>query len=337
MRDTPRQVVVALLVVQAIFSTLHVAGKVVLAELAPLALAGTRVLIATPLLLLYAWRVERTIPPRSLWPRLALAGLLGIFANQTLFLLGLRFTSATSSAILMTSIPVFTAGAALAFGVERPNARRLAGIALAAGGALVLLDPTRIDTSGRAAVGNLLILSNCLCYAVFLVLLRPLFERVPWRTLIAWCFLFGSLGTLAVSAPALAGAPWDSLSLGAAGAIVYIGLVPTAFAFALSTWAVRRSSPALVAAFTTLQPVLTTLLAAATLGERMKLHQGLGFLLIVAGLVVVSGVRAAAAQGDALPSAGARSSRSREEESSCERPASIPTRGASFHEPPGAD
>ena len=79
---------VALLVVQALFAMLHVAGKIVLAELSPLALAGTRVAIATPLLLLYAWRHDRTIPARSDWPRLALLGLLGILANQTLFLLG---------------------------------------------------------------------------------------------------------------------------------------------------------------------------------------------------------------------------------------------------------
>ena len=292
MRDTPRQVVVALLVVQAFFSTLHVAGKIVFPELSPLALAGTRVLIATPLLLLYAWQVDRAIPARADWPRLALAGLLGIFVNQTLFLIGLDFTTATSSAILMTSIPVFAAGAALALGVERPSGRRLLGIALAACGALVLLDPTRLETSSRAWIGNLLILGNCLAYAVFLVLIRPMFERIPWRTLIAWCFLFGSLGTLVVAAPALVRTDWGGISGRAVAVVLYIGLLPTTVNFALNTWAVRRSSPALVAAFTTLQPVLTTLLAAATLGERVRLHQVLGFLLIVAGLVVVSGAPA---------------------------------------------
>ncbi len=288
MRDTPRPVLVALLFVQVLFATLHVVGKIVLVELEPLALAGTRVAIATPLLLLYAWRHDRMIPGRSDWPRLALLGLLGIFANQTLFLLGLNFTSATSSAILMPSIPVFTAGAALALGFERPSRRRLLGIALAAAGALVLLDPTRLETSGRAPLGNLLILGNCLAYSIFLVLLRPLFARIPWRTLIAWSFLFGSLGTLAFASPAMIRAPWSALSPSVWSGIVYIGLLPTAANFALNTWAVRGSSPALVAAFTTLQPVLTTGLAATLLHERVRWHQALGFLLIVAGLVVVS-------------------------------------------------
>jgi len=295
MRDARNPVVVALLTIQVLFSTLHVVGKLVLGELSPLAFAGTRVAIATPILLLLAWRRDRFVPARSDWPRLALLGLLGIFANQTLFLVGLSYTTATSSAILMPSIPVFTAAVAALLGVERVAGRRLAGILLAAAGALVLLDPTRLDVSPRATLGNALILSNCLCYSFFLVLMRPLFARIPWRTLIAWCFLFGSIGTLAVSAPALTSTDWHALSRTALLGIVYIGVVPTAFNFALNTWAVRHSSPALVAAFTTLQPVLTSGLAAWTLGEAVRPNQALGFLLIVLGLVMVQRVRRPAA------------------------------------------
>lgn len=287
MRGVAGRVLATLLFVQLAFSTLHVVGKVVLAELAPLALAGTRVAIATPLLMLLAWRHDRFVPARSDWPRLALLGLLGIFANQTLYLLGLRFTTATSSAILMPSIPVFTAAAAAVLGIERVAGRRLAGIVAAAAGALVLLDPTRLETSPEATLGNLMILGNCLCYSVFLVLQRPLFERIPWRTLIAWSFLFGSLATLPVAAPSLATADWGGLSRGALAGILYIGVVPTALNFALATWAVRRSSPAVVAAFTTLQPLFTGTLAAITLGEGLRPNQAVGFVLIVAGLFLV--------------------------------------------------
>lgn len=287
MRDGRAAVLWVLLAVQVSFATLHVVGKIVLAQLAPLAFAGTRVLVATPLLLLYAWRHDRFVPERSDWPRLLLLGLLGIFANQALFLLGLNFTTATSSAILMPSIPVFTAAAAAVLGVERVAGRRLAGIVAAAAGALVLLDPTRLDTSPHATIGNLLILTNCLCYSFFLVLQRPLFARIPWRTLIAWCFLTGSIGTLPVAAPSLAATDWSALPQTAWLGIVYIGVVPTATNFALATWAVRRSSPAVVAAFTTLQPVFTSALAALALGEAVRANQALGFLLIVLGLVLV--------------------------------------------------
>ncbi|HSM49762.1 MAG TPA: DMT family transporter [Thermoanaerobaculia bacterium] len=278
--------IAVLLLVQLLFATLPVAGKVVLREISPLALGGLRVLIATPLLLAYAGWTDRLLPSRRDWPRLALLGLLGIAANQGLFLLGLSFTTATSASILMPSIPVFTLAAGALLGVEKIGPRRVLGVALAAAGALVLLDPTRLTTGLRGSIGNLLILANCLCYAFFLVLLRPLLARLPWRTVVAWTFLFGGLGLTAISAPWLAATPWTELSRGTLAGILYIGLGPTAASFALNTWAVRRSSPSTAAAFTTLQPLLTAVLAAIWLAERPRPVQGVGFLLIVLGLVV---------------------------------------------------
>ncbi len=284
----------ALLLVQVCFSSLHVVGKIVLAELPPLALAGTRVLIATPILLVLAWRHDRLVPARADWPRLALLGGLGIFANQVLFLLGLSFTTATSAGVLMPSIPVFTAAVAGLLGVERVTGRKLAGILCAAAGAVALLDPTALDFSNRGSIGNLLILANCLCFSLFLVGQRPLLLRIPWRTLIAWSFLFGGLATTLVAAPSLAAVPWQSLSALALGGVLWIGLVPTAFAFALNTWTVRRTSPAVVAAFVTLQPLLTTAGAMLLLGERPGWHQAAGFVLIASGLGLVATARRAA-------------------------------------------
>ena len=50
--------------------------------------------------------------------------------------------------------------------------------------------------------------------------------------------------------------------------VAYIIAFPTVFAYAASTWAVRRSSPALVAAYNTLQPLVAATLAVVFLGER---------------------------------------------------------------------
>lgn len=50
----------------------------------------------------------------------------------------------------------------------------------------------------------------------------------------------------------------------------------------------RRSSPSVAAAFTTLQPMFTALLATLFLHERFGWLQAAGLGLIVAGLAVVS-------------------------------------------------
>jgi drug/metabolite transporter (DMT)-like permease len=222
---------------------------------------------------------------------LALLGFLGVFANQLLFLNGLARTTATNASILMPSIPAFAAAVALVAGIEAFGPRRLAGVALTIAGALVLVDPTRFTTGDATVIGDLLVLANCLCYASFLVLQRPVLARLPWRTVIAWAFLFGSLGMLPLSLRELAVSELPPLTATLGFGIAFIVVFPTLLAYSLNSWAIRRSSPSLVAAYTTLQPVVAGLLAVSFLGERPSWRQGAGFVLIALGLWLVSASR----------------------------------------------
>jgi len=141
---------------------------------------------------------------------------------------------------------------------------------------------------GSAALGNALLILNCVCWACFLVLQRPILRRLPWRTVIAWCFVLGAVPVLALAAPQLAALRVGAISPLAWWGVAYVVLFATVIAYAISTWAVRRSSPALVAAYSTLQPVVATVLAATFLGERFGLTEGAGFALIAAGLWRIS-------------------------------------------------
>ena len=278
----------ALLAVQISFSGLHVVGKVVLESLPPLAVASLRVIVATPLFLGLAWYVDRKLPPWRSLPHLALLGLLGVFLNQVLFVTGLKYTTATNAAILMSSVPVFAVGVGWLTGIERIGPRRLSGVILAASGALVLLDPRRFSIADATFLGTFLILMNSLSFATFLVLQRPLLSRLPWRTVIAWTFLFGGIGVIAVGGSTLANVDVSAVPSGIWWGVVFIGLVPTFFGYLLNTWAVRRSSVTLVAVYTTLQPLLTALLAIVFLREHLRAPQIAGFVLIASGLWLVS-------------------------------------------------
>jgi drug/metabolite transporter (DMT)-like permease len=273
-----------LLIVQLSFGGFHVVAKAALADLAPMALAALRIAIATPILVFLAWRRDRFMPRARDMPVLALLGGLGVFLNQILFITGLRHTTATNASILMTSLPVFAVAAAAALGIEKLTPARLVGVALSVAGALVLVNPFRFSTAPGAALGNALILGNSLCYALFLVLQRPVLARIPWRTVIAWSFLFGGAGVLLAAAPALARLEPSQVPAATWLGVFYIALFATVFAYAANTWAVRRSSPALVAAYGTVQPLVAVVLAAGFLGERFGWIEGIGFALIVAGL-----------------------------------------------------
>jgi len=283
----------ALLAVQLLFSGFHVAGKWVLGEIHPFALAAMRVGFVTPVLVALAWQHDRVLPRGRDLLHLALLGGLGVFGNQLLFLWGLSYTTATNAAVFLPSVPVFAAALGALLGIDRIGPRRLAGILLAVTGALTVLDTTHFSLADDATIGNLMVLANCCLFAGFLVLQRPLLQRLPWRTVIAGSFLFGSVGVFAVGGRELAAIEVSEVPAGAWLAVAY-ALIATLLAYMANTWAVRRSSPTLVAAYTTLQPVASALLAAWFLGETMGWKSALGLVLIAAGLWVVSRRQAAA-------------------------------------------
>jgi len=277
-----------LLLVQLIFSGFHVTAKSLLRQLHPLAVAGLRVGVAAPVLLLIASLAHRRLPGPRDQLRLALLGLFGVFANQLLFIVGLQHTTAINTGILMPSIPAFAVLVALVLRIERVSLARLSGVMLSMSGALVLLRPHRFSLQGGTVLGNLLVLANCLSYAIFLVLQRPVLRRLPPLTVIAWAFFWGGIGLVAVSWSQLARLQLDQLSPRLWWQLAYVVLAAAVLVYPLNTWAIGRSSPVVVAAYTTLQPPGTALLAALLLGERIGWIEVLGFVLIAGGLWVVS-------------------------------------------------
>lgn len=278
---------VALFAAQFGFASMSVVAKGVMAHVHPFALAATRVALSAPILLLLAWRVEHARPTARDLRFLVMLGVLGVFLNQLLFIVGLRYTTATNAGIMAPSIPVFAAGAAVLFGIEQLSWTRFAGIALAVAGALTMLDPSGFELGGHG-LGNLLILANCAAYGTFLVLNRPILKRLGPLTVFAWSTVFGGAAVLAVAGGELVRLPLRELPRWVPWGMLYIVVVPTIICHSINIWAVGRSTPSLVAAYTTLQPAITGLGAAIWLGERAHWREAVGSLLIILGLMVVS-------------------------------------------------
>lgn len=278
----------ALLFVQVTFGSWHVFGKYALRFFEPMALADLRVLGATPIFLAASFAGGSGLPKKSDLPILIVLGLLGVTMNQLLFIEGLSHTTATNAGILMPSIPVFTVAIGAIFGAEYLGKKRALGVAIAVGGAFVMLDPTRFDLSSGRLIGNLLILGNCLAYSAFMVLQRGIVHRMKPLAVIAWAYTFGGIAALIVAGPALFA--MDVASIPAIGwwTVVYVVLVPTTINYALITWAIKHTSPAVVATYTTLQPITSAVLAAIFLEETVGLPEAIGFVLIAGGLFLVS-------------------------------------------------
>ena len=107
---SPLRIHSALLLVSLLFGVNFVLVKEVLAAVEPRAWAlfrlGSATLVLLPLVFVRRTDGRRRWPPARLYGWLTLAALLGVFLNQSLFTVGMKYTTPDHSAVINTSIPV---------------------------------------------------------------------------------------------------------------------------------------------------------------------------------------------------------------------------------------
>lgn len=281
----------ALLAVQVFFSTLPIAAKYhVLPYVPPAGLVLLRVLGSAVVLATFARvRGRLTILDRQDFGKVALYATLGVAINQLLFIEGLSRTTAINAQVIATTIPAFTLGLGVLFGIDRLSWNRVAGIVLAAGGAVLLVGPDRIQFTPDTTIGNAMIAVNAIAYSLYLVLAKPILAKYDSLSVMAWVFIFGTLGVL----------PFGAISLARSGActtmpasawvgVAFIVLVPTVGSYLLNAWALKRSAPSVVATYVYVQPVLTGLLAVALQGESIDPRAVPSAVLIFAGVALTT-------------------------------------------------
>jgi drug/metabolite transporter (DMT)-like permease len=229
-------------------------------------------------------RTGAPAPARLTWrDHVQLGGLslLGIVLNQILFLEGLARTTPQTAALLSVTIPVASAALSVLFRFEAFSLRTVLGLALAAGGVLVLTGVRQMDH------GAAIIALNCTLYAGYVVFSRSMVRRVGAFTVVTWIFTWGmilfapfGLPALLHEAPSFTARGWTYMA--------YVVLIPTVLAYLLNAWALGRSSATLVTIYVNAQPILAALLAWVQLGQSVTPKMLVAAVLIASGVLVVS-------------------------------------------------
>lgn len=219
----------------------------------------------------------RPAPSPGRWPGLALLG--GLYAvSGTGFLASLELISAGVATLLFFTYPavVVLAGAAL---LDEPLGRhRGVALVLTVGGCAL----TAGAGGGADPIGVGLALLATLAIATYVLASRRALRESP---------AVGSAAViLTVTATITAGVAvvQGGIDLGggteAVTWTVLTGLVGTAFPVTMFLVALQHLDAGKVALYSTVEPVITVLLAAAVLGERMTGLQLAGGALVVAGV-----------------------------------------------------
>ena len=267
-----------------------IAAKLGVTAVPALELSTMRFAIAAAVLLA-ACAITRTALPLRSWRPILAAAACGVLAFNTLAFVGISYTPASDSALIIpTTIPLATALFASLIR-ERLTTRKLIGFAIATAGAALVIIGGQAGGGEASALrlrGDLMEIGAAAGWAASLTIGAVVLRR---ERLLGYVTLMVTLGAvlllpLGVFAQGYRDLPsWSVESWLAAG---FLGVFSTAVAFVLFFWAVRRFGPSLAALVAYLTPVSTLVLAFFILGERPLPLQ------LAGGVVVVLGVRVAA-------------------------------------------
>jgi drug/metabolite transporter (DMT)-like permease len=279
--------VLALLATATIWGTTFVATKVALLWLPPLTLALVRFVLAFAVLLPLFLAEQRRTRAAIAWRHLSLAGLVGgclYFACQNV---GLVYTTASKTSLILACIPARTGVLSLWLLGESMGLARGAGVAVSiAGVAVVVAAEGSQSWQGGGLLGDLLILGSAASWAAYTVHVKSLEGRVT-PTALTWGTMgFGALFLLPPSAYELASQPIGPSTAGAWWSVVYLGVVASAVPFLLWNYALRSLDASEAAVYTNLVPVVAIVGAVALLDERVVPAHVVGGAIVLFGVWV---------------------------------------------------
>lgn len=262
--------------------------KVSLASMEPLAFNILRFTSAAILLLGFTRLLEGSLAiDRRDLPRFVLLGLLGHTLYQVCFVTGIARTTASSTALIFGSSPVVIALASRIAGHERLRLSGLAGAALAFAGVWFLVTGKQAgDPATGSVLGDLLILSSVVLWAVYTVMSRPLLDRYSPLKVSALTLSIGALMLVPLSVADLRAQDWNRVEPLAWAGIVYSFLFALCLSYVLWYRSVLRVGNLKTAIYSNLVPVFGTVFGVWLLGEPWTRGLWLGGLCILAGIVV---------------------------------------------------
>lgn len=260
-----------------------------LAAFTPGEVAFARLLLASVFFLLYLRARRIALPPPAAWPPLLALGLGGLAVYHLCLNFAETRIASGTAAILIALIPAATAAVGALWLRERLSARTLSGLSLALAGVVlvVLASGKSVHFQPKA----LLVLVSVLAAAVYFTGQKSWSARYGAEAVTAVTLLGGTLGTLpfGLDLPrALVAAP-----LGRSAALLWLGLAPTFVGYLTWSVAIHRASATRVASFIYCSTPIALLIGWLWLGERP------GWLTLVGGAIVVSGVILANTRGRA--------------------------------------
>ncbi len=256
----------------------------------PVTVTGIRILMASlaVFLILKFLNILR-LPTKREWKYILVGSLTNVLLHHLFLNLGLAVTSATSGGLILGMGPILTAISAAIFLKYFPSKLQWLGLLLGISGVTiaVLVGSTGLDTNIGDLYIFISILSQVLSYMVVVKAARTLDPRV----MTAYMMGVGSIGLIITSLILEPGGMVEFLDAPPMFWLIFLasGLISTALGHMIYNYAIGQAGATQSAIFMNLNPLFAMILSSIFLGEILTLRHIIGFLFIVAGVMLGSG------------------------------------------------
>jgi drug/metabolite transporter (DMT)-like permease len=266
-----------------------IATKVALQEVSPATIVWLRFAMGLVILgIAVVARKQFAFPEKNEWLYFALLGFLGVTFHQWLQATGLQTAKATTTAWIVATTPVFIAILGWLWLKEKLNWIQISGIVAAALGVLLIVskgDLSALISGEEGTFGDILIFISALNWAVYTILSRKELARHPaarmmffvmllgWLLSNIWIFGFG---------PGLS--EIKNLTSSGWGAILILGIFGSGLAYIAFYDALQALPASQLGAFFNIEPLVTAILAA------FIIHEKITFISLLGGAIIIFGV-----------------------------------------------
>ncbi|HEU4492736.1 MAG TPA: DMT family transporter [Rubrobacteraceae bacterium] len=274
----------SLLLTALFLGTNPVAVKYAVGYIPPMAFVSIRFVLAG----LVLWGILRLFDPKGrlrrddVWAMAGL-GLVGVALNNILFTQGVSMTSASNTALVVATAPLWGMLLAFVLGWERPKARGVVGVGLALLGVAVIVY-RGLGESGASLPGDLLVMGAAVCWGSYAVLSIPLLGRYSPLAVAAYSMLFGGLAVLPLASVQLPSLEWGAVSPGGWGAVAYSALLVAAFGFTFWQRGISRIGANRMLIYQYLVTLVGVVAGVVFFGEGFGIDKVVGAVILLGGV-----------------------------------------------------
>ena len=276
-----------LILVSFIWASSFIVVKTATEEIDPIDLGFLRFIVATPILFLILIYQKKDLHlPKKEIPSLLILGLTGVTLLYLLQYIGIVYTNASTSSVLINTNVIFIAILSVIFLKEKISIKRISGILLSFIGVCVVIfsniSTENFNLNNVFFIGSILVLLSAFCWAIYSIVGKRLLEKYDAIVITSYAFIIGTLFYIPLVINDIH-INIQNYSMNIFIYILYLAIFSSVFSYIGWYYSLKVTEASKAAVFLNLIPMFAITMS-LFLGEKIKIIFILGAIFIIYGV-----------------------------------------------------